>query len=413
MPETGNHKGAEKLHNQLVAEGFAPKFGSGNAAGDITYRYEKGKERAYLIATRNGQHRIERKAGQAYGRGVTKDRAVGDVMSVYVLDLKGGKTKTIPAAEFHAWVKSKGERVSAITRERLAQLQKFTGLPVKDWTMEEDGFNAKDRAARLHKALDAVLGKDGSKSAEAEKRRTYCDPCWSNNHKACKGGACKCKHGVRAKDAREREKRRCALCSKLLPNGHPFTNCAACIRKLEAGVKPADIMRGAKDEDAHVGMLNVNADKAKALKRQLENKGFTYRFPAAPPTKEMVRHAFVKRGPMDTNEWRILNERANGYHNITEMGGGAKDAGKLEVKQGRSGNWAVFEAGDDLPVSAWFPSRPKAVEALHKLSGHTSQKAGSKKSEVVSPTIFGYPWEDIQALQQKKITSSELGRRRK
>jgi hypothetical protein len=73
MPETGNHALADKLHAQLTGEGFSPTFGSGNKAGDITYRYEKGKERAYLLARRNGQHTIERKAAGAYGKGLAKD----------------------------------------------------------------------------------------------------------------------------------------------------------------------------------------------------------------------------------------------------------------------------------------------------------------------------------------------------
>jgi hypothetical protein len=72
MPETGNHALADKLHAQLTGEGFSPAFGSGNKAGDITYRYEKGKERAYLLARRNGQHTIERKAAGAYGKGLSK-----------------------------------------------------------------------------------------------------------------------------------------------------------------------------------------------------------------------------------------------------------------------------------------------------------------------------------------------------
>jgi uncharacterized Zn finger protein (UPF0148 family) len=75
MPETGNHALADKLHAQLTGEGFSPAFGSGNKAGDITYRYEKGKERAYLLARRNGQHTIERKAAGAYGKGLSKDVA--------------------------------------------------------------------------------------------------------------------------------------------------------------------------------------------------------------------------------------------------------------------------------------------------------------------------------------------------
>ena len=71
-------------------------------------------------------------------------------------------------------------------------------------------------------------------------------------------------------------------------------------------------------QNAHVGMLGVNAEKAQALKRQLERKGFEYRFPAEPPKEDIVRHAF-RKGPVGEGEWRILNERKNGYHNITEM----------------------------------------------------------------------------------------------
>jgi len=48
-------------------------------------------------------------------------------------------------------------------------------------------------------------------------------------------------------DAREKDTRRCGLCSKRLPNGHPFEYCNSCMRRLDAGEKPADIMRSAKD----------------------------------------------------------------------------------------------------------------------------------------------------------------------
>jgi predicted Zn-ribbon and HTH transcriptional regulator len=71
-------------------------------------------------------------------------------------------------------------------------------------------------------------------------------------------------------------------------------------------------------QNAHVGMLGVNTEKAKALKRQLERKGYMYRFPAEPPKEDMVRHAF-RKGLVGEGEWKILNERKNGFHNITEM----------------------------------------------------------------------------------------------
>ena len=59
---------------------------------------------------------------------------------------------------------------------------------------------------------------------------------------------------VRVGDAREKDTPRCGLCSKRLPSGHPFQYCNSCMRRLEAGEKPADIMRGAKD---HVTLLPV------------------------------------------------------------------------------------------------------------------------------------------------------------
>ena len=78
-----------------------------------------------------------------------------------------------------------------------------------------------------------------------------------------------------------------------------------------------------KDVDAHVGMLGVNADKARQLAAQLERKGFQYRFPIEPPKADMVRHGFVKYGPGEgesrSREWRALNERRNGYHNVTAL----------------------------------------------------------------------------------------------
>ena len=59
---------------------------------------------------------------------------------------------------------------------------------------------------------------------------------------------------VRVGDAREKDTRRCALCSKRLPNGHSFQYCASCMRRLDAGERPVDIMCGAKD---HVTLFPV------------------------------------------------------------------------------------------------------------------------------------------------------------
>ena len=61
----------------------------------------------------------------------------------------------------------------------------------------------------------------------------------------------------------------------------------------------------------------------------------------------------------------------------------------LIVKQGRSGNWAVFKPGEDFPESGWFPSKSGAQVEL-KRRGGVSIKSVSKRDKVVSPTIFGY-----------------------
>lgn len=102
---------------------------------------------------------------------------------------------------------------------------------------------------------------------------------------------------------------------------------AACLHRL--GWSEADIakitskdktVKPVGDADAHVGMLGVNADKARVLEQRLRSKGYEYRFPVEPPKAEMVRHGFLKRD--DThgkNDWKILNERKNGYHNVTDL----------------------------------------------------------------------------------------------
>jgi hypothetical protein len=60
----------------------------------------------------------------------------------------------------------------------------------------------------------------------------------------------------------------------------------------------------------------------------------------------------------------------------------------------------VFEKTDPLyPVSDWYPSKAKAVEELRRRGGLPARK---KKEEEIQPVdILGYPWEYIQALQQK------------
>jgi hypothetical protein len=85
--------------------------------------------------------------------------------------------------------------------------------------------------------------------------------------------------------------------------------------------KAKDVEPVGDAEGAHIGMMGVNADKAKSLAKGLEKKGFEYRFPIQPPTADMVQHGFIKRNePIAKNEWKILNERKNGFHNVTDLG---------------------------------------------------------------------------------------------
>lgn len=59
MPETGDHPAAQTMYNALLADGFICNFATGNGRREITYRFERGKERRYLIAQRDGRHHIE------------------------------------------------------------------------------------------------------------------------------------------------------------------------------------------------------------------------------------------------------------------------------------------------------------------------------------------------------------------
>jgi hypothetical protein len=74
--------------------------------------------------------------------------------------------------------------------------------------------------------------------------------------------------------------------------------------------------------NAHVGMLGVNSDKAKKLAASLKRKGFRYVCPLNPPmgNDAMIRHGFIKRDEFgNVIESRSLNERTNGFHNVTEL----------------------------------------------------------------------------------------------
>ena len=81
-------------------------------------------------------------------------------------------------------------------------------------------------------------------------------------------------------------------------------------------------LAAAKDEAPRPGMLGVNADKAKSLHAGLERKGFRYSHPMKPHKDgdKMVRHVYSRReDDPEMSTLKTLNERINGYHNVTDM----------------------------------------------------------------------------------------------
>ena len=88
---------------------------------------------------------------------------------------------------------------------------------------------------------------------------------------------------------REKEKRRCGLCSKPLPNGSPFTNCASCMRRVEQGEKPADIMTGKKP--AKDGLLSTVL-KGAAILLALS---YLSRIPQPPVEYDLTKYVPPKR----------------------------------------------------------------------------------------------------------------------
>lgn len=90
--------------------------------------------------------------------------------------------------------------------------------------------------------------------------------------------------------------------------------CVYCASTLEQTTQEKTEM------NAQVGMLNVNTEKALKLAARLERNGFKYVCPLSPVTdaSPMVSHLFSKRDELgNIVEHARLNERANGYHNIT------------------------------------------------------------------------------------------------
>jgi hypothetical protein len=218
------------------------------------------------------------------------------------------------AQYFKGWTEQ-----SAVQKAKEAIDRQLAKPPAAPVNPEDIIRPLKDRAA-LHRALDAVMVKDSQYSAKELERGFL----------SMLKGAQSAQGSVAQKDHR-------AMLNQILTE---YTDVYIHLdpraqQKLTAPGVLRDRLRGlnkpAKDRaalhraldavmDAVVvepGMLGINADKARALRRQLERKGFEYRFPVQPPTEEMVRHGFVKRHPYGGNEWKILNERKNGYHNIT------------------------------------------------------------------------------------------------
>jgi len=88
--------------------------------------------------------------------------------------------------------------------------------------------------------------------------------------------------------------------------------------------------------------------------------------------------------------------------------GRAKDAGDYEVQKSHSQNiYGVFKRGETYPEDfKWYPAKSAAQAAMRNLQGKSSSVAPRQSSkataerEAQSKPIFGYKWEDIQAMQR-------------
>ena len=159
------------------------------------------------------------------------------------------------------------------------------------------GQDSTTRRSRLHRALDRVL--DSARAKDA------CYPClddkphqWVNH----KGVVC------------------CKRCGIARDQGGGVVLGASGEAYTEASIAKILRHKRARDDAPRPGMLGVNVDKAKSLQAGLERKGYEYLFPMGPaqtPDEAMIRHAFRKRG--DPPQYKTLNERANGYHNVTDV----------------------------------------------------------------------------------------------
>lgn len=189
---------------------------------------------------------------------------------------------------------------------------------------------AKDRRARMHDAIDKIFDRKATRNASpalVDKVAKAMDPekyTWSPSDAAevrerAKGVVKLARAGDVAPFDRDTDKGAERIVKRESRAGKTAKQIAKEYGFSLSFVEEAMGVQPIGDEGAHVGMFNVNADKAKALAKTLERKGFQYRFPATPPTTEMAHHAFVKRGEYDKNEWKILNERKNGYHNVTDL----------------------------------------------------------------------------------------------
>lgn len=159
---------------------------------------------------------------------------------------------------------------------------------------------------------------------------------------------------------------------------------AVALKRHEEGLTVSQDSGRAKDDSgAHIGMLGVNVDKAKALAASLERNGFEYRFPAAPPTTEMVRHAF-RRGDVGEGEWRFLNERKNGYHNIT------------------GGN--IAKAKDTEPdFLSWA-----GTAALELLRKHDWSSAVAYAQREIKPQLSAQEWEEFMLAMKRKHKMTDV-----
>lgn len=168
-----------------------------------------------------------------------------------------------------------------------------------------------DRRTQLHRALDAAIEYHYAKKPVTSKTLSILKK--EDMEKMTGKSAANSKI---ARDVREEEKRRCGLCSKLLPNGHPFEYCSSCMRRLDAGETPASIMIKAKDEVRPVGgKEDEKLTTVKVGKPEEGRFGKEFSLPSkkAKDTHGQLREHWLKQGAPKDDLGKVLNYLACKY----------------------------------------------------------------------------------------------------